>query len=90
MVTITITRDVRELLREYALDGESVEATVNRLLDDTMDYLDSDMVFGNGSVNINLSRNTMKRIKSYKIRDGEPYGRILHRALIVADELDEE
>lgn len=87
MTTIKVTREVRELLREYARDGESVQVTVNRLLDDAESCMSEDMVFGGGSTNINVDEATMVRIKSFRVRDGEPYGRILHRALrIVADE----
>ena len=86
MVTVKIARDVRELLRDYAVDGESVDMTVNRLLDDVEECLNSDVDFGKDSININVSRDTMVRIKSFKVRDDEPYGRILHRALVVADE----
>ena len=88
MVTIKITRGVRALLREYSRDGESVDATINRLLDDASDYMSEDMVFGDGSTNVNVSRDTMKRIKSYSVSDNESYGRILNRAYIIAKSLN--
>ena len=82
MVTIKIADDIKLLLNEYKLDDESFDDAVNRLLDD----VGSDMSMqesNRGSININVSRDTMKRIKSYRIRDNEPYGRILLRALLV-------
>ena len=85
MTTIKITREVRLLLEDYKVDGESMEVAVNRLLDEVMDELGTDMVFGGGSTNINVSRDTMRRIKSFSVRDGESYGRILHRALLLSD-----
>ena len=85
MTTIKITNEVRQKLNEFKEDGESVEDTVNRLLDLTESDLNQDMSFGGGSTNINLSNNTMKRIKTFQVRNNESYGRILHRALIIAD-----
>ena len=84
MVTIKIPREVRILLDEYSVDGESVEDTVNRLLDDVSD----NMVFDGGSININVSRDTMKRIKSYGTSGNESYGRILNRAYVIAKSLN--
>ena len=84
MVTIMINRDVKSLLDEYKDDGESMDEAVNRLLDD----VESDLMMqesNKGSININLSRESMNRIKSYSIRDNEPYGRILFRALLLSD-----
>lgn len=85
MVTIKITREVRFLLEEYKADGESMNVTVNRLLDEVEDSMGSDMVLGDGSTNINVDRDTMSRIKSFRVRDNESYGRILHRALLLSD-----
>ena len=84
MVTIMINRDVKSLLDEYKNDKESTDDAVNRLLDE----VGSDLMMqesNNGSININISRDSMARIKSYKIRDNEPYGRILFRALLLTD-----
>lgn len=84
MVTIMINRDVKSLLDEYKNDKESTDDAVNRLLDE----VDSDLKmqeYKKGSININISRESMARIKSYKIRDDEPYGRILFRALLLSD-----
>ncbi len=87
MVTIKVGSMVHKLLSEYKSDDESMEDAVIRLLDCVSDDMDKDMEFGDGSVNINVSRDTMSRIKSYKVRDNESYGRILHRALVlVGDE----
>ena len=84
MVTISIPNEVKLLLNEYKLDDESFDDAVNRLLDD----VESDI--GDGAsvrsyININVNRTTMERIKSYSIRDNEPYGRIILRALLLSD-----
>ena len=84
MVTIKIADDVKSLLNEYKLDDESFDDAVNRLLDD----VGSDMsmqVSNRSTININVSRDTMKRIKSFKVRENEPYTWILLRALLLAD-----
>lgn len=84
MVTIMINNEIKSLLDLYKVDGESFDDAVNRLLDD----VGSDMVIeesNRGSININVSRDTMKRIKSYGVRDNESYGRILLRALLLSD-----
>jgi len=84
MTTIKITRDVRGLLKEYSMSDETVDDTVNRLLDEVESCMDIDMVFGNGSTNINVSPDTMERIKSFRVNENESYGRILHRALCLS------
>ena len=86
MTTVKIGKKVREELRVFEKEEESVEDAVNRLLDLAEPYLSEDMVFGDGSTNINLSSETMKRIKSYQVRKNESYGRILQRALIIIND----
>lgn len=86
MTTIKITKKVREDLRVFENDDETVEDAVNRLLDIAEPYLSEDMVFGDGSTNINLSSDTMNRIKSFQVRKNESYGRVLQRALTIVDE----
>ena len=84
MVTVTIAYDIKSLLNEYKLDDETFDDAVNRLLDDVGS--DMNMQESNkSSINVNVSQDTMERIKSYSIRDNEPYGRILLRALLLAD-----
>ena len=85
MITIKITRDVRESLKKYKKGNESVDMTINRLLDDVEQDMDSnDYLIGN--TNININEDTMKRIKSLKIYEHESYDRILYRALSFVDE----
>lgn len=87
MVTVKIPVIIRELLREYSVDGESVEDTINRLLDDVSDNMNNSKYSNSNSININISHDTMDRIKSLKITDNESYGKILHRAIVVSKDL---
>lgn len=84
MVTVKVHREVKYLLEEYKNDGESMDAVVNRLLDEVSSDMDN-AESNRSSININLTRDTMERLKSYSIRENEPYGRILHRALLLVD-----
>ena len=84
MVTIGIPIEVKLLLDEYKLDDESFDDAVNRLLADVGSDMDGQKS-NRSYININLSRDTMEMVKSFRIRDNEPYGRILLRALLLAD-----
>lgn len=89
MVTVKIKREVKVLLDDFKMIDESMDSAVNRLLDLVEEDMGSDMIFGGGSTNINLSRDTMRRVKDCGVHDRESYGRILHRALILASLLDD-
>ena len=84
-----VTRDIRELIRDYARDDETVDQTINRLLDTVHEHMSTNIVNERSSVNINIKRDTMTRIKSFRIRDNESYGNILLRALVLVKDLDE-
>ena len=81
MKTVGITKELREKLRNFEDDGESTDEAINRLLDIVEPYMSEDVTFDRGTTNINLSSETMMRIKSFQIREKESYGRILKRAL---------
>ncbi|MBP5421727.1 MAG: hypothetical protein J6Y78_04695 [Paludibacteraceae bacterium] len=85
MRTIKIKNDVRDKLRVYRKDKESVDDSINRLLDEVEDKMDEDFEFGVGSTNIRVSDETMKRIKSCAVNEQESYGRILSRAFRILD-----
>ena len=86
MTTVKVTRDVRNLLKNYREGKESVDATVNRLLD----LVEEDMGSCNGvykdTVNINLSKDTMERVKGLRVYKYESYNDILVRVLSLLDD----
>lgn len=86
MRTIQIKKNVREDLKHYSYNGESVDEAINRLLDSVEDEMDKDFKFGVGTTNINLNEETMDRIKSFKLNPRESYGRIIARALKIVNE----
>lgn len=85
MKTVKIKKDVREDLSYFADDSESVDMAINRLLDLVEEDMDKDFEFGVGTTNINIEETTMKRIKSFQLNPKESYGRILARALKIAN-----
>ena len=86
MTSVKVTRKVRNGLKKHRKDKESVDATVNRLLD----MLDDDIVSCDGvykdNTNINLSKDTMMRIKQFRAYKYESYNDILARILSLVDE----
>ena len=88
MRTIKVKKDVRDRLRAYKDGTESVDETINRLLDEVEDEMGRDFEFGVGSTNLRVSDATMKRIKSHRLQDSESYGRILARAFNILDDKD--
>lgn len=79
MSTIKIPANTRAVLYEIGEDKESMDRIINRLLDIVEDDLVDDFIVGYS--NINISKDTLVRIKSFKAYDSETYSHILHRAL---------
>ena len=84
MRTIKIKRNTRDALRVVASDNESVDKVINRLLDDYGDDL-RNTTFPVGSTNVDVSADTMDRIKSFKLSEHESYDSILNRLLSVCN-----
>lgn len=86
MTSVKVTRKVRNGLKKHRKDKESVDTTVNRLLD----LLDDDIISCDGvykdNTNINLSKNTMERVKGFRAYKYESYNDILARILSLVDE----
>ena len=77
---IKIKRDTREILRECQEGKESVDAVINRVLDKVeSDMINSHVLFG--STNVDVSKDTMERLKCLKVYDHESYDAVLRRAL---------
>ena len=79
MSTIKISKNTRVVLSSLQQDNESVDKIINDLFDNVADGLNDDFTLG--YININLSKETMNRIKSFKAYDSETYEHILLRAL---------
>ena len=84
MKTIGIKNDVRDELKQFQNENESVVDALNRLFDLVEEDMNKDFKFGVGQTNIGVDEVTMKRIKSYQVTPRESYGRIIARALKIA------
>lgn len=80
MHNIKITRALRKDLYEFSEYDETMDETINRLLDSVEKDLASDEVI-EGFTNINVSKDTMDRIKSFKKSSSDSYDKILSKAI---------
>ena len=77
MKTVKITKHTRSMISEYSLDGESVEDTINRLMDESHPLPKEDRSY----TNINMSDDALERLKRYKSYDTESHSDTLMRLL---------
>lgn len=82
MTTIKISRALRKDLHEFSNYDETMDDTVNRLLDLTESDLKNDEII-EGFTNINLSKDTLERINSFKKSSSDSYEKILLKALVL-------
>lgn len=84
MTNINITRNLREKIHKYSEYDETVEDTINRLLDEVGDISEY-YPFKDGSTSITLSDKMVNRIKSNAVKSNESVGKILERAFTKLD-----
>lgn len=77
---IRCNKQTHKKLKEFQNTNESLEETINRLLDLVGEEMLNEEVFL-GYTNIKLSEETKERIKSYSNKPSESYESILDRAL---------
>lgn len=85
MTTVKITKSLRKDLHEYSHYDETMDDTVNRLLDTVEDDLMNHEEVIEGFTNINLSKDTLERIKSFKKSSSDSYEKILCRAFMLLE-----
>lgn len=84
MKTMGIQKDLRDEINNVSIDGETVDATINRLLDAVEAGMGEDIDFTRSRrTNISISEDTYNRLASYKVRENEPLMRVLKRALFL-------
>lgn len=87
MRAIKINHKLRDELKEYTDINMNYDAIVNRLIHDVSDYMplvESD----SGAINIGLHEDTMEKLKSYALTNGESYENILIRMLLLSKDLN--
>lgn len=83
---IRVTKKTRQLLGEYSQYEETINGTVNRLLDSVeAEMLQQEANIGNTLLNVDKA--TADRIKSLAVRKGESYDDILARALTLVEKV---
>ena len=80
MTTIQVTLETREMIREYA-ENESVDATLNRLFDESDKPSVKYSNRQDSKTNVNMSPSTFERLKEYKMYDTESHSDTLMRLL---------
>lgn len=81
MKTLGCTKRMRENIKDVALPNESVDCTINRILDEL--EADTSLDVGSGRTNINIKDNTYDRLVALKVDGNEPIMSVLRRAIIV-------
>ena len=81
MKTIKITKDVREMIRLFSEEDETVDDTLNRLFDL---FEPSDQIYGKdcGITNVSIDEATLDRLKSYKMTIKESHSDTILRLLL--------
>ena len=87
MKAIKINYDLRNELKDYPDEKMNYDAIINRLIHEVADYMPLSINDGNG-VNINLHEDTMDKLKSYALTNGESYENILIRMLLISKSLN--
>jgi hypothetical protein len=77
--TVGINKGLKSLLDEVAYDGESVDATISRLLDqvDNVDVCELDST----RANIHISEETFKRLNDAKLFSTESHISVIFRLI---------
>lgn len=76
--TLTIKREVRKNIHNYSNYGESIDETVNRLIQEAGDITNIDPTLI-GSTGIKLSDKTKEKLDSLKITANESYSSVFER-----------
>ena len=88
MKTMGIQKDLRDMLSTISKDDETVDATINRILDLVEDGMNEDIDFTRSRrTNINISEDTYDRLVSYRVRENEPLMRVLKRAVVLFNQV---
>lgn len=77
MKHITIKRTLREKIHKYANYNETVDETINRLLNEVENLPKEPLT--KGSTSINITEDTMERLVSMKYDEKESYSSLLER-----------
>lgn len=84
MKTMTITKELREGIREQARGNEPVDKTVRRILRNVHKDMGTDFDFSRSQrTNIAVSEDTYKKLEKYKLHEKEPINRVLKRAVVL-------
>ena len=81
MKTVLLNQHTREMFDEYSDDGESADATLNRLLDASEILCDVDSM-DLTRINIGIHEETFERMKQYKIAPNESHSDTILRLLL--------
>ena len=88
MITIGCSRMLRNSIRTVSLKRESVDKTLNRLLDVYEDILKEENVSPQGRTNINIKEDTYARLEECKGYPDEPFVHIIGRLVSLEVEKD--
>ena len=78
MKTIGVNKGTRDLIEDVAYDGESVDETLNRL----MDIMDKEVMYLDPArTNINMSDETYERLKSFRMYPSETNMSLIYRLI---------
>lgn len=86
MKAIKINYELRNQLKELYGQNISYDGLINRLIHDVADEMPI-LESNSSAVNINIYEDTMDKIKSYGLTNGESYENILIRMMIIAKDL---
>lgn len=78
MKTIGITKETRQMIREFSDDGESVNDTVTRLLKDAEVRDNSEL---SKRTNIKITEDNLEKLKGLKSYPSEPVSNVVQRLL---------
>ena len=80
MKTVEIQRNTREKIRKYSKENESVDKTINRLLDESEIPLKKEYKRKKEThTNIRISEDTLERLKEFKITSKESHDSTISR-----------
>ena len=88
MKAVRITKNTRDALKEYTDIKMSYDGIINRLINEVEDYMPLPNEIDNRFLNINLHEDTMDRIKSFSLTNGESYENIIIRMLLLSQTLN--
>ena len=86
MTTVKIHKQNKNTLKEYA-DG-SYDEIITKLLNDTEDYLPIINVDYSIVSTMMLNENTVERLDTYRLTEGESYENIIMRLLVLSKSLN--